>query len=75
MQRYYNNYYFNINFYFNNAVILNYININIKRQNYKLNYKKLELYYIKYKFSTIIYKLNFLKNIRISSISYIKTLE
>ena len=45
-RKYYNKYYFNIEFKAGDSIILKYTNIKIKRINKKLNYKKLGPYYI-----------------------------
>ena len=45
-QKYYNKHYLNIEFKAGDPIILKYINIKIKRINKKLNYKKLDPYYI-----------------------------
>ena len=45
-RKYYNKYYFNIEFKVGDPIILKYINIKIKKTNKKLNYKKLGPYHI-----------------------------
>ena len=45
-QKYYNKYYLNVEFKVGDLIILKHINIKTKRTNKKLNYKKLDPYYI-----------------------------
>ena len=74
-QKYYNKYYFNIEFEVGDPIILKYINIKTKRTNKKLNYKKLGPYHIQHKISLTAYILNLLQGINIKHIIYVNNLE
>ena len=75
MKKYYNKYYLDVKFNKEDPVMLHHTNSKIRRPNKKLNYKKLNPYYIKYKFSLIVYKLNLSNILRINVSSHIYNLE
>ena len=74
-QKYYNKYYLNIKFKAGDPIILKYTNIKIKKNNKKLNHKKLNPYYIQHKISLTTYILDLPQEINIKRTIHINNLE